>query len=232
MTGLELGLTGASVGGNFLQNYLAQRNANQQREEDRETSERNAEESRRQFNTRAMLDMLNLDEAARQSNLDQGLQVAQQVPNRVNWRQNQALAAAILPGLRNASVSSNIPGMNSFIPQVQGGFRIPEGGFSPETMKFFEDEAMLQGEVDLDRAGLQATEGLSTPPQYSNIYTSSPSTAPAAQTQLSNVATNLQEEQRKRIEQRNAALQQALGVDPQWRSNVAVPRAAANRRPQ
>lgn len=79
----------------------------------------------------------------------QGLQATQLDP--FAWqkaRQNQAILAAVMPGLRNASVTSNVPGMNRFIPQVQGGLRFPEGGFGPETLQHFSPEARAAAEQE------------------------------------------------------------------------------------
>ena len=61
-------------------------------------------------------------------------------------RQQQAMMAALLPGARNVSVSSNIPGMNQFIPQVSGGMRIPEGGFGRDVLDFFSPESRANAE--------------------------------------------------------------------------------------
>lgn len=61
-------------------------------------------------------------------------------------RQKMAMMAAIAPQLRNVQVSSAVPGMNRFIPQIQGGLRLPEGGFSPETLNFFSPQAMQGAE--------------------------------------------------------------------------------------
>lgn len=90
-------------------------------------------------------------------------------PTRVNWRQNQAIQNAIMPQLRNVSVNAPM-GMGAYVPQVSGGLRLPEGGFSPDTLKFFNDNAMLQGEMDLDRAAGAASGGRSTPASYGAIY--------------------------------------------------------------
>jgi hypothetical protein len=77
-----------------------------------------------------------------------GLQSTQMDPlAQQKSRQQQALLAALLPEMRNASVSSNIPGMNQFIPQISGGLRLPEGGFSPDTLKFFSEPARASAEA-------------------------------------------------------------------------------------
>lgn len=74
-------------------------------------------------------------------------------------RQQAALFAAILPGLRNAQVTSQIPGMSQFIPQMQGGFRIPEGGFDAATLQMFNPESRVQAEAnfyDANRNSMRA----------------------------------------------------------------------------
>lgn len=171
-------------------------------------------ESRRQFDARLGQEQLQTQLGqlnAEQSRLDSlgaaGVNIQQQTPNRVNWRQNQAMLAAIMPQLRNVSVSSGIPGMNAFIPQVSGGLRIPEGGFSPETLKFFGDRAMLAGEADLDRQGQIATGGQMAIPNYSAVY--GQLGAPAQQA-VGDLQSQVKADEEKRKQQRNAILFGAL----------------------
>jgi hypothetical protein len=77
-----------------------------------------------------------------------GLQSTQMDPlAQQKSRQQQAILAALMPEMRNASVSSNVPGMNQFIPQISGGLRLPEGGFSPDTLKFFSEPARASAEA-------------------------------------------------------------------------------------
>ena len=80
-------------------------------------------------------------------------------------RQSQAIMAAMLPGMRNASVSSNIPGMNQFIPQVSGGVRIPEGGFGQDVLSFFSPESRANAEGEYWRNAAPFAE----PPNLSNV---------------------------------------------------------------
>lgn len=116
-----------------------------------------------ELNRQLQLYLAQMDQRQRQS--EQGLQAQQATPNRQDWRQRQALMADILPGLRNASVQP--PGdLARFTPQISGGFRIPEGGFSPEAMAFFSPEARASAEGDLDRAGAQASGGRMAVPDY------------------------------------------------------------------
>lgn len=125
------------------------------------------------------------DEALRREQLQQqqgqlGLQATQQDPLAMQRsRQQQALMAAILPELRNVSISSNIPGMNRFIPQISGGLRLPEGGFSKETLGYFspDSRAAAEGQYwrqaapfvpppDLSKVGYgQAGMGMTQPAQ-------------------------------------------------------------------
>lgn len=98
-----------------------------------------------------------------------GLKTANTAPDRVAWRQNQAIQSAIMPGLRNFSVKAPM-GMEQYVPQMSGGFKIPEGGFDQNTLKFFGDDAMLQGEMDLDRQGSIASNGRYATPSYGSIY--------------------------------------------------------------
>ncbi len=147
-------------------------------------------------------------EMLRQSEGKAAVEGVQQTPNRVGWRQNQAMAAAILPGLRNTSVSSGIPGMNHFVPQVSGGLRIPEGGFGPDTMKFFGENAMLSGEQDLDRAVGVASNGRAPVPSYGSVY-GQPGTLAEGAMAANSEALRKQAEEREK--QRRAAIQQALG---------------------
>ena len=65
-------------------------------------------------------------------------------------RGNMALMAAILPQLRNSSVTAPA-GMQRFVPQVSGGFRIPEGGFGQDALKFFSEGSRAGSEAEFLR---------------------------------------------------------------------------------
>lgn len=80
-------------------------------------------------------------------------------------RQQQALLAAIMPGLRNASVSSGMPGMDRFIPQVSGGLRLPEGGFDADTLKMFSPESRANAEGSF----YQQNQNTMRAPNLSNV---------------------------------------------------------------
>ena len=138
-----------------------------------------------------------------------GLETTQATPNRVDWRQRQAMLGEIMPGLRNAEVHSNIPGMDRFIPRVTGGLRIPEGGFSPETLKFFGQSAMHQGEMDLDRAGQLATGGRLATPSYGAIYGNE--AGRNGEEYINRIGSELRDEDEARSRARREALMRALG---------------------
>ena len=144
------------------------------------------------------------EESLRQANAAEGLQVTQQTPNRVGWRQDQAIKEALLKGARNVSVSSGVPGMDRFKPNITGGLRIPEGGFGPDTMKFFSENARLSGEQDLDRAGAVVSDGSMPTPSYGSVYGQAGTNAEATQQALS---ADLE----KSAEKRRALRDQALG---------------------
>jgi hypothetical protein len=96
----------------------------------------------------------------------QGLMASQQNPlAQQEARQRQAMLAAVMPGLRNVQVSSDIPGMNRFIPQVSGGMRLPEGGFGQDTLAFFSPEARAAAEGQYAKA----TAPVISPPDLSKV---------------------------------------------------------------
>lgn len=173
-----------------------------------EMSKEEREHQIRMLLTQLGVDMGQFEATRGDANARAGLSTANTAPERVGWRQNQAIRAAVMPQLRNVSVSSPIPGMNAFIPQVSGGLRIPEGGFSPETLKFFGDNAMLAGESDLDTAAAVASQGNYIPPNYSAIYGGM---GDAATSRVQGIAANLREQDKERATQRNVALTGALG---------------------
>jgi hypothetical protein len=87
------------------------------------------------------------------------LQQAQAAPQRQNWRQNQALMAALIPGLANASVSAPA-GYQQYMPKINGGFRLPEQGLgTPDVMNFFSESARVNAERELDNAGKYDAKG-------------------------------------------------------------------------
>ena len=132
-----------------------------------------------------------------------GLQASQQDPlAQQRSRQQQALMAAILPGLRNAAVSSNIPGMNQFMPQVSGGLRIPEGGFDPSTLSFFSPESRAASEGQYWRQAAPFTP----PPDLSKVGYGA---AGQGATDAASAYYKTAEEESKA---KNAALMQALNV--------------------
>jgi len=142
-----------------------------------------------------------------QNQAEQGLKTANTAPDRVAWRQNQAIQAAIMPGLRNAQVIAP-EGFQQYVPQITGGFRIPEGGFDANTLKFFGDNAMLQGEKDLDTAGGIAAGGKYATPSYGSIY-GTPQ-ASGAQSAVESANSNLKVLDQQAAEKRRQQQQDAL----------------------
>lgn len=81
------------------------------------------------------------------------MQQAQAVPTRQDWRQNQALLAAILPALSNAKVQAPAQ-YQQYVPQISGGFQLPQGGLgTQDVMSFFAPQARQNAEAELDNAG-------------------------------------------------------------------------------
>lgn len=153
-------------------------------------------------------------ETTRGDNLGRlGLEVAQATPNRVDWRQNQAIRAAIMPELRNVSIQAPA-GYGGYVPQISGGFRIPEGGFSAETLRAFSPEARLQGEEDLDMAGGLATGGRISPPSYGTIY-GAPGVS--ASSRVSSAMGNLRQQDQENETRRKTAMLGALIPPPRGR---------------
>ncbi len=145
---------GFQLGGGLL----AGAGQSKENEKNRETSAEQAA-----LNRQLELYIAQLNQGQRQN--EQGLNVQQMAPSRQDWRQRQAMMADILPGLRNAQVTP--PGdLGRFTPQISGGMRIPEGGFSPQALQFFSPEARASAEADLDRAGALASGGRAPTPDY------------------------------------------------------------------
>lgn len=95
-----------------------------------------------------------------------GLQSTQMDPlAQQKSRQQQALLAALLPGARNFQVSSNVPGMNQFMPQMTGGMKLPEGGLSPETLAFFGGPQRASAEAQF----FGANSPFGAPPALSSV---------------------------------------------------------------
>lgn len=192
LTGLETAFLGANIGSGLYNAY-----------QQGKISKEELAERARQFNVQQ-------ENVEQQLALEQGqraLDAAQANPTRVGWRQNQALAAALLPELRNVSVSSPIPGMNAFIPQISGGLRLPASGFSPDTLKFFGDKAMLAGEQDLDTAAQIASGGQAPLPSYPVVYGEQ---ALPAQNAVASAQQRVREDEKARAARRAKALQGAL----------------------
>jgi hypothetical protein len=153
MQAAMLGAGTSIVGG-----YLSQRNQNNQNQQSND-----AAMARLELQLQMEREQREREQLQRQKEL--ALQTATQAPARQDWRQHQALLAAMLPGARNYSVTP--PGdLARFTPQLSGGLRIPEGGFDQQTLAFFSPGARAGAEADLDRAGALAAGGNYSTPDY------------------------------------------------------------------
>jgi hypothetical protein len=155
---------------------------------------------------------LGMYEQTRQDGLNKiGLDTANTTPDRVAWRQNMAMRNAIAPQMRNFSVGAPA-GMSAYKPNISGGMRLPDGGLPPEALKFFTENAMLEGEKDLDLAGARASGGNYQVPSYGSIY-GTPA-ASATQSHAVTAADNLRklDEEAKRKRAMQGALTTPNGV--------------------
>lgn len=173
----------------------------------------------------------------------QGLQRAQAVPTRQDWRQNQALLAAILPGLSNASVTAP-QGMQQYVPQMSGGFQLPQGGLGAGVMDFFSPEARLGAEREIDMAGMQAPNYDPKAKKGQPMYTGSPNNMqygsvgygntpiPPNRTAIPTGPTNPfpTPVAGRGAMNRNAALQQALGPAPPFQNSSSFVAPQGGRR--
>lgn len=67
-------------------------------------------------------------------------------PSKVQeWRQKQAVKAALLPGIRNFQATPPAH-LQPYAGQVSGGIRIPEGGFGQDVLSFYSPEARMAAE--------------------------------------------------------------------------------------
>jgi hypothetical protein len=145
---------GTSIAGG----YLSQRNQNQQ-------NQNNNDASMQRLELQLQMEREQREREQLQRQKELALQTATQAPARQDWRQHQALQAAMLPGARNYSVTP--PGdLARFTPQMSGGMRIPDGGFDQQTLSFFSPQARAGAEADLDRAGALASGGNYSTPDY------------------------------------------------------------------
>lgn len=165
-TGMSPEAQGALVntGTNLLGGYLSQRNANQQQQNQNQFGAEQA-----QLNRDAELRSLQmqLEQSRMLQEKQMGLQAAQAAPQRQDWRQRQALLAAILPELQNYNVQA--PGnLARYQPQMSGGFRLPEGGIPQEALQFFSPQARLAAEQSFDKQAALSSGGRTIAPDYAN----------------------------------------------------------------
>lgn len=163
-TGMSPEAQGALIntGTSLLGGYLSQRNANNQQSQQNQFGAEQA-----QLNRDAELQSLKmqLEQSRMLQERQMALQASQAAPERQNWRQSQALLSAILPELRNVQVQA--PGsLQRYVPQMSGGFRLPEGGLSPETLGFFSPQARLSAEQSFDKQAAMSSGGRTVAPDY------------------------------------------------------------------
>lgn len=189
----------------LLGGALSQRNTNQQTQQSQQFTGQQADLNRQQ-ESQALAQQL--AQARMLAERQAAFQGATTAPSRQNWRQSQALAADILPGLRNVQVQA--PGnLQRFMPQISGGLRLPEGGLSQQALAFYSPEARLGAEQDLDRATSIASGGRMAAPDYGTVGYGS----------IGNPATLGVEDYAAQIreqmdEERRQALNEALGIAP------------------
>lgn len=190
----------------LLGGALSQRNTNQQAQQQQQFQGQQADLNRQQ-ESQALAQQL--AQARMMAERQAAMQGATTAPSRQNWRQSQALAADVLPGLRNVSVQA--PGnLQRFIPQISGGLRLPEGGLSSQALAFYSPEARLGAEQDLDRAVGQASGGRVATPDYAAAGYGSAIGNPAT-LNVEDYAAQIREQM---DEERKAALNEALGIAP------------------
>jgi len=187
----------ANVGGGFLQGAGQEAMSEEQRRHQLQTLLAQLENQSGQY------------EQTRQDNAAKvGLETANTTPDRVKWRQNMAMRNAIAPNIRNFSVSTPGP-LQGYRPNITGGMRLPENGFGPDTLKFFSENAMLEGEKDLDLAGGRAAGGNYQTPSYGAIYGNQ--NAQDTQSHVETANSNLKQIDEAAAFRRRMAMQNALG---------------------
>jgi hypothetical protein len=151
-----------NTGTNLLGGYLSQRNQNQQNQQAQSFQ---AQQNTQQQQAELQKLQMQLEQSRILQEKQMGLQAAQAAPQRQDWRQRQALLAAILPELQNYSVQA--PGrLSQYQPQMSGGFRLPEGGIPQEALQFFSPQARLTAEQDFDRQAAMSSGGRMATPDY------------------------------------------------------------------
>jgi hypothetical protein len=151
-----------NTGAGLVGGALSQRNANNQQQNQNAF---NAQQNAQQQSADLQKLQMQLEQSRILQEKQMGLQAAQAAPQRQDWRQRQALLAAILPELQNYSVQA--PGrLAQFQPQMSGGFRLPEGGIPQEALNFFSPQARLSAEQDFDRQAAMSSGGRMATPDY------------------------------------------------------------------
>jgi hypothetical protein len=151
-----------NTGANLLGGYLSQRNQNSQNAQQQQWQ---AQQNSQQQQAELQKLQMQLEQSRILQEKQMGLQASQAAPQRQDWRQRQALMAAILPELRNYEVQA--PGrLAQYQPQISGGFRLPEGGLPAEALQFFSPQARLQAEQDFDRQAALSSGGRMATPDY------------------------------------------------------------------
>jgi hypothetical protein len=163
-TGMSPEAQGALVntGTSLLGGYLSQRNANnQQANQNQFAAQQNTQQQQAELQKLQM----QLEQSRMLQERQMALQASQAAPERQNWRQSQALLSAILPELQNASVQA--PGnLQRYVPQMSGGFRLPEGGIPQEALQFFSPQARLSAEQSFDKQAAMSSGGRTVAPDY------------------------------------------------------------------
>jgi hypothetical protein len=151
-----------NTGASLLGGALSQRNANnQQQQQNQFAAQQNSQQQQAELQKLQM----QLEQSRILQEKQMGLQASQAAPQRQDWRQRQALMAAILPELQNYSVQA--PGnLARYQPQMSGGFRLPEGGIPQEALNFFTPQARLGAEQDFDRQAAMSSGGRMATPDY------------------------------------------------------------------
>jgi hypothetical protein len=126
-----------------------------------------------------------------------------------NWRQSQAVKSALMPGIRQPTFATpaNLQGR---VPTMQGGFQIPTGGFSPETLAFFSPDARMSAE----QSYWQAAAPFTAPPDFTQVGYGNGATATNANASMQAARTSALTTQQTREQQQTAMIQKLLEGNP------------------
>lgn len=92
-------------------------------------------------NAATLMERLLADERARRLDAAAGAADASPLGANENFAARQAIIQQILGGARNFSVTPSDPDVAAAMPTMSGGLRLPEGGFSAESLRPFGAEA-------------------------------------------------------------------------------------------